>query len=184
MGLFSISGHTASYKLGKMFLPQLEQGTHGVEAVGMLFFDDNTYVPRAGDPVGERVRGGRRAGHAADAVRPVRVRARLGCGRARSGGADGTCRGACGSAACRTCTPRWRATRRITSSLCERAQLVLGGLCSAEPRLGEPWSPFGRSDVDGLRLVTVSFAGGLAYSRADARKRQARCLLRGRALFD
>jgi hypothetical protein len=40
MGLFSISGHTASYKLGKMFLPQLEQGTHGVEAVGMLFFDD------------------------------------------------------------------------------------------------------------------------------------------------
>jgi len=25
-------------------LPQLEQGNHGVEVVGMFFFDDNTYV--------------------------------------------------------------------------------------------------------------------------------------------
>jgi hypothetical protein len=25
-----------------MILPQLEQGTHGVEVVGMFFFDDNT----------------------------------------------------------------------------------------------------------------------------------------------
>jgi hypothetical protein len=183
MGSFSTPGHTASYKLAKMFLPQLEQGAHGVEAVGMLFFDDNTYVARAGDPVGERVGGGRRAGHAADAVRPVRVGAawlRASSERRRRRELSR----ACGSAACRTCTPRWRATRRITSSLCERAQLVLGGLCSAEPRLGEPWSPFGRSDVDALRLVTVSIAGGLAYRRADARKRQARCLLRGRALFD
>jgi hypothetical protein len=31
------SGHTASSKLGKMILPQLEQGTHGVEVVGMFF---------------------------------------------------------------------------------------------------------------------------------------------------
>lgn len=53
--VFSTSGHTASYKLGQMILPQLEQGTHGVEVVGMFFFDDNTYVLRAGDPVGERV---------------------------------------------------------------------------------------------------------------------------------
>ena len=53
-----------------MFRPQLEQGTQGVEAVGILFFDDNTCVPRAGDRVGERVGGGRRAGHAADGVRP------------------------------------------------------------------------------------------------------------------
>ena len=38
--IFSTSGHTASYKLGRMILPQLEQGTHGVEVVGMFFFDD------------------------------------------------------------------------------------------------------------------------------------------------
>jgi hypothetical protein len=48
--VFSTSGHTASYKLGQMILPQLEQGSHGVEVVGMMFFDDNTYLLRAGDP--------------------------------------------------------------------------------------------------------------------------------------
>ena len=53
--VFSTSGHTASYKLGRMILPQLETGTHGVKVVGMFFFDDNTYVLRAGDPVGERL---------------------------------------------------------------------------------------------------------------------------------
>jgi hypothetical protein len=46
---------SASYKLGKMILPQLEAGTHGVEVVGMFFFDDNTYVLREGDPVGQRL---------------------------------------------------------------------------------------------------------------------------------
>ena len=53
--VFSTSGHTASYKLGRMVLPQLEQGTHGAEVAGMFFFDDNTYALRAGDPVGERL---------------------------------------------------------------------------------------------------------------------------------
>lgn len=53
--IFSTSGHTASYKLGKMILPQLEEGRHGVEVVGMMFFDDNTYILRKGDPIGERV---------------------------------------------------------------------------------------------------------------------------------
>ncbi|NTU83529.1 MAG: DsrE family protein, partial [Chloroflexales bacterium] len=53
--IFSTSGHTASYKLGKMILPQLEAGTHGATVVGMFFFDDNTYVLRAGDPLGERL---------------------------------------------------------------------------------------------------------------------------------
>ena len=53
--VFSTSGHTASYKLGKMILPQLEAGNHGVEVVGMFFFDDNTFVLREGDPVGERL---------------------------------------------------------------------------------------------------------------------------------
>ena len=54
--VFSTSGHTASYKLGKMILPQLEEGNHGAEVVGMFFFDDNTYILRSGDPVGERGR--------------------------------------------------------------------------------------------------------------------------------
>ena len=45
----------ASYRLGRMILPQLEAGTHGVEVVGMFFFDDNTFVLRKGDPLGERL---------------------------------------------------------------------------------------------------------------------------------
>jgi sulfur relay (sulfurtransferase) complex TusBCD TusD component (DsrE family) len=53
--VFATSGHTASYKLGKMILPQLENGSHGVDVVGMFFFDDNNYVLRAGDPLGERL---------------------------------------------------------------------------------------------------------------------------------
>jgi hypothetical protein len=53
--VFSTSGHTASYKLGQMILPQLEAGAHGVEVVGMMFFDDNTYILRDGDPLGERL---------------------------------------------------------------------------------------------------------------------------------
>jgi sulfur relay (sulfurtransferase) complex TusBCD TusD component (DsrE family) len=53
--VFSTSGHTASYKLGKMILPQLEEGRHGAEVVGMFFFDDNNYVLRRGDPIGERL---------------------------------------------------------------------------------------------------------------------------------
>jgi len=38
-----------------MILPQLEAGTHGVEVVGMFFFDDNVYTLRQGDPIGERL---------------------------------------------------------------------------------------------------------------------------------
>ena len=43
----------ATYKLAKMILPQLEKNIHGVEVVGMMFFDDNLYVLRKGNPVGE-----------------------------------------------------------------------------------------------------------------------------------
>jgi len=39
--VFSTSGHTASYKLGKMIMPQLEDDRHGVDVVGM-FFNDST----------------------------------------------------------------------------------------------------------------------------------------------
>jgi sulfur relay (sulfurtransferase) complex TusBCD TusD component (DsrE family) len=53
--LFVTSGHTVSYKLGKMILPQLEAETHGADVVGMFFFDDNTYLLRQGDPLGERL---------------------------------------------------------------------------------------------------------------------------------
>lgn len=53
--IFSTSGHTASYKLGQMILPQLEEEIHGVEVVGMFFFDDNTFLLRKGDPMGERL---------------------------------------------------------------------------------------------------------------------------------
>ena len=38
-----------------MILPQLEAGNHGVEVVGMFFFDDNTYLLRQGDPLGQRL---------------------------------------------------------------------------------------------------------------------------------
>jgi sulfur relay (sulfurtransferase) complex TusBCD TusD component (DsrE family) len=38
-----------------MILPQLEKGNHGAQVVGMMFFDDNIFCLRAGDPVGERL---------------------------------------------------------------------------------------------------------------------------------
>jgi sulfur relay (sulfurtransferase) complex TusBCD TusD component (DsrE family) len=53
--VFATSGHTVSYKLQKMILPQLEAGDHGAEVIGMFFFDDNTFPLRAGDPLGERL---------------------------------------------------------------------------------------------------------------------------------
>lgn len=49
------SPRAASYKLGQMILPQLEAGTHGVQVIGMFFFDDNVYALRRGDPIGERL---------------------------------------------------------------------------------------------------------------------------------
>jgi len=49
------SPRAASYKLGQMILPQLEAGTHRVDVVGMFFFDDNNFVLRRGDPIGERL---------------------------------------------------------------------------------------------------------------------------------
>jgi hypothetical protein len=42
-------------KLATMILPQLERGTHGAQVVGMMFFDDNLFCLRAGDPVGQRL---------------------------------------------------------------------------------------------------------------------------------
>lgn len=53
--IFSTQGHTVSYKLGKMILPQLEEDAHGVDVVGMFFFEDNSYVLVKGNPIGERL---------------------------------------------------------------------------------------------------------------------------------
>jgi len=44
-----------TYKLGQMILPQLEAGVHEATVVGMFFFDDNCFVLRQGDPIGERL---------------------------------------------------------------------------------------------------------------------------------
>ena|ERR1035437_5506829 len=53
--IFTTQGHTVSYKLGKMILPQLEEDKHGVDVVGMFFFEDNCYMLRKDDPIGKRL---------------------------------------------------------------------------------------------------------------------------------
>lgn len=45
----------SAFKLLRMILPRLEQGIHGVEVVGMMFFDDNIYCLCQGDEVGARL---------------------------------------------------------------------------------------------------------------------------------
>ena len=45
----------STFKLATMILPQLEQGTHGAQVIGMMFFDDNIFCLRQGDEVGERL---------------------------------------------------------------------------------------------------------------------------------
>ena len=47
--------NASTFKLATMILPQMEAGTHGVDVVGMMFFDDNIYCLREGEPVGERL---------------------------------------------------------------------------------------------------------------------------------
>ena len=49
------SDMASTFQLATMILPQIEGGFHGVEVVGMFFFDDNTYCMRKGDPIGQRV---------------------------------------------------------------------------------------------------------------------------------
>jgi hypothetical protein len=45
----------ASFILEKMIVPQLEEGRHGAEVVGMFFFFDNNYLLVRGNPTGERL---------------------------------------------------------------------------------------------------------------------------------
>jgi hypothetical protein len=49
------TSNAATFKLTTMILPQLEAGTHGAQVIGMMFFDDNVFALRQGDPVGERL---------------------------------------------------------------------------------------------------------------------------------
>ena len=49
------SPNAANYKVGEMILPQLENDAHGVEVVGIFFFDDNTMLLQKGNPKGERL---------------------------------------------------------------------------------------------------------------------------------
>ncbi len=53
--VFATSGNTAHYKLGQMILPQLEENRHGVDVVGLFFFDDNTLILQKGNEIGERL---------------------------------------------------------------------------------------------------------------------------------
>lgn len=123
--VFSTSGHTASYKLGRMILPQLERGTHGADVIGMFFFDDNTYLLRAGDPLGERL--GRVAGERGMLLMLCdQCALERGWPRARSGRRRRwTPSTAFASGAFPTCTPRWRAIPPTTSSRCSFAALRL-----------------------------------------------------------
>jgi sulfur relay (sulfurtransferase) complex TusBCD TusD component (DsrE family) len=53
--VFTTAGQTVHYVLGGMILPQLEEGRHGANVVGIFFFHDNTFALRKGDPLGERL---------------------------------------------------------------------------------------------------------------------------------
>lgn len=52
---YVFSTNNAHYILSKMIVPQLEEGHHGFEVVGMFFFVDNTFMLVKGNDVGERL---------------------------------------------------------------------------------------------------------------------------------
>ena len=45
----------STFQLSSMILPQLENKSHGVDVVGMMFFDDNLHVLAKGNEFGERL---------------------------------------------------------------------------------------------------------------------------------
>ena len=45
----------STFQLSTMILPQLENKSHGVDVVGMMFFDDNLHVLSKGNEFGERL---------------------------------------------------------------------------------------------------------------------------------
>ena len=46
---------SSTFQLATMILPQLEKDIHGVEVIGMFFFDENVHVLRKGNDIGERL---------------------------------------------------------------------------------------------------------------------------------
>ena len=52
---YVFSTPNASFILEKMIVPQLEEGRHGANVVGMFFFVDNNYLLVRGNPTGERL---------------------------------------------------------------------------------------------------------------------------------
>ena len=46
---------SSTFQLGTMILPQLENGNHMVNVIGMFFFDDNIFCLKQNDPIGERL---------------------------------------------------------------------------------------------------------------------------------
>ena len=55
IGYVFATNMASTFKLGTMILPQLEQGIHGADVIGMMFFDDNIFTLRKDDPIGERL---------------------------------------------------------------------------------------------------------------------------------
>ena len=49
------SNMASTFQLATMILPQLEQGKHGAEVAGMMFFDDNLFCLAQGNDVGMRL---------------------------------------------------------------------------------------------------------------------------------
>ncbi|MEE2745719.1 MAG: SaoD/DsrE family protein [Pseudomonadota bacterium] len=49
------SNMASTFQLGTMILPQIERGIHGVQVVGMMFFDDNLFTLVKGNEIGERL---------------------------------------------------------------------------------------------------------------------------------
>ena len=45
----------STFQLSSMILPQLENKSHGVEVIGMMFFDDNLFSLAQGNDVGRRL---------------------------------------------------------------------------------------------------------------------------------
>ncbi len=45
----------STFQLATMILPQLEKGNHGAMVLGMFFFDDNLFVLRKDNSIGERL---------------------------------------------------------------------------------------------------------------------------------
>lgn len=52
---YIFSTPNAHFILSNMIVPQLENGTHGFEVVGMFFFVDNTFMLVKGNDIGERL---------------------------------------------------------------------------------------------------------------------------------